>query len=77
MRKVGLLAFFVVFVSGRAGLSSSLLEGYEGAIATIKDSSKEIDRGKSDLFYLSHIDGSRIKSSRFESLEASYGQGDC
>lgn len=68
MRKVGLLAFFVVFVSGRAGLSSSLLEGYEGAIATIKDSSKEIDRGKSDLFYLSHIDGSRIKSSRFESL---------
>ncbi|WP_051015464.1 hypothetical protein [Alloalcanivorax dieselolei] len=76
MRKVGMLAFFVVFVSGCAGLPSSLPEGYDGDIATIKDSSKEIDRGKADLFYLSHIDGSRIKNSRFESLEASYGQGD-
>ena len=75
MNKLLLLALVMVLFTGCTTFHPSIPEGYSGSTATIKDSAKELDSGKADLFYLSHIDGKDIKNSRLETISASYGQG--
>lgn len=75
MKKLALIIFTTALLHGCASFQPTIPEGYNGPIATIKDSAKRIDSGKADFFYLSHIDGKEIKHSRIESLIASHGQG--
>ncbi|MBL4864905.1 MAG: hypothetical protein JKY67_00840 [Pseudomonadales bacterium] len=64
-----------ISVSGCATVNPSIPNDYYGPRAIIIDSENRIDKGKADLFYLSHINGLKIKDSRSESLRASYQQG--
>lgn len=68
-----LLAGFVL--SSCTNTVPTIPEDYTGPRAVIIDSQHMHDTGKSDFFYLSHIDGNKIEDSRSESLSASYGNG--
>ena len=70
-----ILLVILLFVVGCATLYPTIPDGYNGPIASIKDSEKRIDSGKSDIFYLSHIDKNKIYDSRTASRKASHGGG--
>ena len=76
MKNIGVLAALAILLSGCASFQPTLPDDYQGPTATIQDTEQRLERGKANLFYLERIDGKRIKSSRTESLSASYGQGD-
>lgn len=75
MKRLTLLVLVSIVLSGCATFHPSIPEGYSGPIATIKDSEKRIDGGKADMFYLSHVDGKEIRSSRTATISASHGLG--
>lgn len=75
MKRLTLLVLVSVLLGGCTTFQPSIPEGYTGPVATIKDSEKRIDGGKADMFYLSHIDGKKIRSSHIATIEASHGLG--
>ena len=64
-----------VLLGGCATYHPSVPEDYRGATSVIEDTETRIDDGKADLFYLTHVNGNRVKNSRSETQSWSYGQG--
>ncbi|MBC8210269.1 MAG: hypothetical protein H8E21_04320 [Gammaproteobacteria bacterium] len=78
MKKTGLLLFLLGTILLNACATtppSALAEEYKGPMASIQDTEIEIDKGKANFFFVSHIDGKQISNSRSETMGASLRQG--
>lgn len=75
MGRIFLFCVVLSLIQGCATYQSSMPDSYKGETARIQDTETRIDDGKADLFYLSHVDGGKIRNSRLLSLQRSYGQG--
>ncbi|MEM8844191.1 MAG: hypothetical protein AAGB35_04025 [Pseudomonadota bacterium] len=75
MLKSIILFSSILFITGCLKTVPTVPEDYTGPKSSISDSVQYIDGGKADFFYVSHINGNKIKDSRSESLSASYGNG--
>jgi hypothetical protein len=75
MSRIIAIILATALLYGCATPPPSIPDGYNGPIATIKDSENKIDIGKADLFYLSHIDGKQLRNSLNASISSSYGMG--
>lgn len=58
-----------------AAPSSPVPENYKGSLAVVVDSAYSHSARKVDIFYLSHIDGKKIKDSLVETRTKNYGRG--
>lgn len=70
-----LLACLALFLTGCASTYSPVPENYQGEISIIGSSEKRHSSGKSDLFYLSKVNGKTIENTLGATRSATYGQG--
>ena len=76
MKRLILFIIITLLMTGCASYNPSIPEGYTGPIAFIHDTNTSIDEGKTNIFYLSAIDGKDIENSRYKTDSASQGHGD-
>ena len=75
MKMIFTLVSITLILNACATFSPTIPESYHGPTASIVDTEKTIDGGKSELFYLSKINGKQIYNSRIATRNDSYGQG--
>lgn len=75
MKKIlGVLALAAI-LGGCVSYSASVPDGYDGPLATVKDSVHVYSVQKADFFYLSAVDDRIIKDSLSETESVNYGRG--
>ncbi len=65
----------IIFLVGCVSFTSPIPDGYQGPLATIKDSVKSHSSSKADFFYLTEVDGKRIEDSRIKTIQVNQGRG--
>ena len=75
MRRMLLKCICMVSLVGCANFASPIPEGYQGPLATIKDSAHRYGSIKADLFYVTEVDGRHIEDSRSKTREVNSGRG--
>ncbi|GGB55095.1 hypothetical protein [Shewanella inventionis] len=70
-----LFTCFALVLTGCASTYSPVPENYQGEISKIDSSEKRHSNGKSDLFYLSKVNGKEIYNTLSATRNATYGQG--
>ena len=66
---------FVALVSACTSYKPSLPDGYVGPRAAIRDTSVDQSQTRSDLFYISKVDGEAIRNTESATLAANRGRG--
>ncbi len=70
------LALFLTLVLCACAVESSPVpEGYKGDLANVGDSVHPYGSSKADIFYVSHIDGKKVKDSLIETRVRNHGHG--
>lgn len=67
--------FLAAFLGGCVSYDPAVPEGYAGPVVLVKDTAKIYSNSKGDFFYLTIVDGRRIKDSRSSSENNSYAYG--
>lgn len=75
MQRMSVAFIIVALLAGCANFASPIPEGYQGPVATIKDSAKPYSTIKADLYYVTEVDGKRIEDSRSKTQQVNYGRG--
>lgn len=75
MQRISVAFIVVVLLAGCVNFASPIPEGYQGPVATIKDSAQTHSASKADFFYVTEVDGKRIEDSRSKTLQVNYGRG--
>ena len=70
-----LFTCLALFLTGCVSTYSPVPENYQGEISKIDSSEKRHSSGKSDLFYLSKVNGKYINNTLSATRNATYGQG--
>jgi len=65
----------IIFLAGCVSFTSPIPDGYQGSLATIKDSVRSHGSSKADFFYLTEVDGKRIEDSRIKTIQVNHGRG--
>lgn len=68
-------AVLAAALTGCAAYEHSLPEGYKGPVATLHDSSGPVESRKADLFFVTQIDGRKVKDSLTETIARNQGRG--
>lgn len=69
------MAVLAVTLCGCANYQHSLPEGYKGPVATIHDSAGPMESKKADLFFVTQVDGRKVKDSLTETIIRNQGRG--
>jgi hypothetical protein len=75
MQRISLACTLLALLAGCANFASPIPEGYQGPLATIKDSATAHSSSKADFYYVTEVAGKRIEDSRSKTLQVNYGRG--
>lgn len=72
MKKQSAWILILLFLGGCNFYEPSVPEGYDGPLATLKDTAKMYSYAKADAFYLTSVDGREVENSRLRLENAHY-----
>ncbi|RTL15057.1 MAG: hypothetical protein EKK52_21565 [Burkholderiales bacterium] len=75
MRAAIAIAVLASTMTGCATFQPSLPEGYQGPVATIHDSAQSLESKKANLFFVTQVDGRKVKDSLTETIARNQGRG--